>query len=308
MATNPLLEPGDTEAPTLTPETESAPAPTEAQPVADGPPATEGSAPPSATQEGAGGPEASTSDDVETKYNNVRSALREERAEKQAVQQELGALRERMQQFDAMRNELDEYRKSKQVESEQAEFDRDPAGYLKQQVDQLTEQQQRAHQQSLEASQRAQQEQQFVSQVADTVNNYRAQNSDYDNAFEYVHKQRMTEYEVMGVPPQEREALFRQDSMQFAAQAMQAGRNPGELLYEMAKSRGYQQQAAPQAPQQSQQQSAEATIDRLEAGQRAAQSLSDGGQSEESLLKRVEDMSDAEFDKFWSEKIQPSHH
>lgn len=110
----------------------------------------------------------------------------------------------------------------------------------------------------------------------------------------------MQEYELYGIPAEQREQMFNQESIQFAQMALQNQRNAAEMVYQLAKTWGYSAQLAPPT-------SAEQRVVQLQNGQKAAGTLSTGtAPPRESMLARVEEMSDEEFDKFWDAEIKPS--
>lgn len=273
-----LLEPGDEAAPSLPqPDPEVIP-----ETKVEAEPKTESKAEPKIEK-----------DDPETKYNNLKVALREERQEKAAFKKQLEDLTEKSRQFDAIRQELEEHRRRKQEEEEKRRFEENPAEYLKTQVEALTEKQQRLLDESTRANQQQIEHAQFMQAVQSQAAAFSKETPDYGDAFTFIHDRRVKEYEVLGVPPEEWEARFNQESVQFAALAMQQGKNPAEMVYKMAGAWGYTK-AQPKQP-------AETEIERLQAGQTAAQTLSRGGAGEESVLKKIEDMSDDEFEKYWSQ-------
>lgn len=124
---------------------------------------------------------------------------------------------------------------------------------------------------------------------------------DYDEAFQYVRKMRDQELEYMGyADPGVRQQIIQNDALQIAAQALQGNRNAAEVVYNIAKARGWAGKAPapttqPVAPAQSPDAKKLATVAK---GQAASQSLGQvsgsapAEMSVESLLK----MSDSEFE------------
>lgn len=275
-----LLEPGDDAAPSLPqPEAEGKPElPVESKPKPEVKPE-----------------EAKTereSDDPETKYNNVRAALKEERQEKAALKRQLDELGERSRQFDSIRHELEEHRRKVKEAEEKARFEENPAEYLKTQVETLNERQQQLLEESTRANQEYIKQAQFMQSVQSQTAAFAKETADYVDAFSFIHDRRLKEYEVLGVPAEEWEGRFNQESIDFAGHAMRQGKNPAEMVYKMAGAWGYTK--SQQKPK------AETEIERLQAGQAAAATLSKGGAGEESVLKRIEEMSDKEFEDYWA--------
>ena len=140
--------------------------------------------------------------------------------------------------------------------------------------------------------------------IRSQTSQYAQQNPDYNERFNFVQNRRMKEFELLGVPQEQWQTQLENESIQLARVAMQQGRNPAELLSELASHWGYQGQTAPQPPNQ---ETNEQNLTRLEQGQKAASTLSSGGQSDDSLLKRIENMSDKEFDDYWNNSIKPTY-
>jgi predicted nucleic acid-binding Zn-ribbon protein len=281
---NALLEPDQNEEPTI-------PTPTEPEPESE--PVREEPQPPTESK-----------NEFEDKYNNVRTALREERQTKSQLQQQLGDVQQRLQGMESLRDELNTYRQSRQQNEQQDKFNDDPANYLKQKVDELDQKQQDLVNQSQQANQEALAFNNEMNAIRSQTSQYAQQNPDYNERFNFVQNRRMKEFELLGVPQESWQAQLENESIQLARVAMQQGRNPAELLSELATHWGYQGQTAPESPNQ---ETNEQNLTRLEQGQKAASTLSSGGQSDDSLLKSVERMSDDEFDKFWDTEVKPTY-
>jgi hypothetical protein len=79
--------------------------------------------------------------------------------------------------------------------------------------------------------------------------------------------------------------------------AMQQGRNPAEVAYQLAETWGFKPKSEEKPDDK---------IVRLQQGQKASQTLSKkSAPAEESLLKKIEEMDDQEFDKFWNTNVKP---
>jgi len=132
----------------------------------------------------------------------------------------------------------------------------------------------------------------------------------------------MLEYGALGMNDQSKEAYFEQEALEFGRKALMSGQDPAELIYNIAKAKGFGGQPGVQAPQQQipqaqapiqpapmrpAPQTAAAQVSRLQQGAAAAGTLNGGQAPSESLLSRVEEMNDEEFDKFWASEVAPSH-
>ncbi len=78
---------------------------------------------------------------------------------------------------------------------------------------------------------------------------YRAKTPDYDAASTYLRQQRDRELEIYGMTdPIKRQETIGQDAINIAAQALATGGNVANVIYEMAKSRGYRKAEPAAAP------------------------------------------------------------
>ena len=281
---NALLEPDQNEAPTIPTPTESEP---ESEPVRE-----------EAQQQ------VELKNEFEDKYNNVRTALRDERQQKSQLQQRLQGMESQLGDVQQLRDELNTYRQSYQQNEQQDKFNDDPANFLKQRVDELDQKHQDLLNQSQQANQEALAFNNEMNAIRSQTSQYAQQNPDYNERFNFVQNRRMKEFELLGVPQEQWQTQLENESIQLARVAMQQGRNPAELLSELASHWGYQGQTAPESPNQ---ETNEQNLTRLEQGQKAASTLSSGGQSDDSLLKRIENMSDKEFDDYWNNSIKPTY-
>jgi hypothetical protein len=282
---NALLEPDQNEAPTI-------PTPTESEPESE--PVREEAQPP-----------VEPKNEFEDKYNNVRTALRDERQQKAQLQQRLQGMESQLGDVQQLRDELNTYRQSHQQNEQQDKFNDDPAGFLKQRVDELDQKHQDLLNQSQQANQEALAFNNEMNAIRSQTSQYAQQNPDYNERFNFVQNRRMKEFELLGVPQEQWQAQLENESIQLARVAMQQGRNPAELLSELATHWGYQPQQTQQPTVQTE--TNEQNLQRLEQGQKAASTLSSGGQSDDSLLKRIENMSDKEFDDYWNKSIKPTY-
>lgn len=67
----------------------------------------------------------------------------------------------------------------------------------------------------------------------------RAAVPDYDAAVHHLKQSRFTELTRQGIEPRQAEHILGQEALQLAQNALQAGRNPAQVAYEMAMARGY---------------------------------------------------------------------
>ena len=175
-----LLEPDQSEAPTIpvpTDEPEATP-----QPVAE-------------AQE----PEQKEDKDYRTQYENVRKALREERQSKADIQKHKGGMEERLRAYETLKGHLEEYRNSTKVSEDQTKYDNDPAGYLKDRVDGLAKQQEDFINGTHQANQELESQRQEIEFIRSQAQEYARQNPDYESAFKFTQDQRRSELNAMGI-------------------------------------------------------------------------------------------------------------
>jgi dihydroorotate dehydrogenase len=97
--------------------------------------------------------------------------------------------------------------------------------------------------------------------------------------------------------------LLQEDEMAIALNAYNQGVNPAEVIYSIAKERGYNPAAQ---TSQNNGQSAEQKILQTQKGMQASKSLSNtGGKTSTPLsLEALAEMDDESFDKYWSKVMQ----
>lgn len=276
-----------------------------------------------AEAEGAGEPEGKGQEEGEEDVEkNHLAALQEERARRKELQDKLdnmqrstsetlGQLRE---QFNTIREELRQARETAQEpqpdpEAEARKFEEDPVGYLREQnerlqsrLDEVQNQTQEQVQQTEQEKKQAEEFQQFQAQVNSQVNQFREQAPDYDQALQHLVDARTNELKAFGIedPATVNQAL-QQEAIGIAQHAIQHGRNPGEVVYELAKLRGYQPGQAPADGGTG----VEDKLNNLERGQQATNPMSGAeGGSKNLTASDLEKMSDDEFDKLWAEMEQ----
>lgn len=129
--------------------------------------------------------------------------------------------------------------------------------------------------------------------------------SDYQEAAAYVRQARDQELDYMGYKdPAVRNQIIQQDALQIAAQALQGNLNAAEVVYNIAKARGYQAKAPVSAASVAPAKSPDAIkIATVAKGQAATQSLGQvNGESVPDLSPdAILKMTDAEFTKWASD-------
>jgi len=247
-------------------------------------------------------------------------ALSEARHINSELRDALLATQSKLAQVESLREELREWKASQNKQSdaeraaaEQEAYDNDPVGFMKSKTDameaelrklrdegKLTEEQQ---QQALEQQR---QMAALTMQIATQVNEFKQTTPDYEDAFNFLFEARLKEYAALGITnPAQVNQTFSQESYALAQAAMANKRNPGEAVYALAQARGYVKKdttaATDEATQSGKNDTLTQQLDKLENGQKAAQTLSGGGARNkgEVTLSDIEQMSEAEEDAFF---------
>ena len=226
------------------------------------------------------------------------SALHEERMLRKEATQELRQVREKVESLQSLRDELTELRNSKKVEEDQASYEEDPIGHLREQQEQM-QAKMTAHETNAQQQQAQLQEvQQLQSTINTQVNEFVKDNPDYDQALSFMTERRMQDLTSLGITdPVQQQQIINTEAWNIAQTALQNNKNPAEVVYSMANSWGYQK-AAGQAGKTE----LEQKVDTINKGQQEAQTLSDAGGAPDSTglsLADIESMSDEDFDKLW---------
>lgn len=215
-------------------------------------------------------------------------ALHEARAE-------IAELRGQNKKYEGMYEEVQAWRKSQQQGQDTDKFNADPLGSIRDDIQSLKTSQEQRDQQAQEQTQATENENQLLSQVQSYVTEFTKNNTDYQDALTHVLDSRAQELRMMGTPEAQIQQALQQESMGLAQNAIATGGNPAEVVYNLAKLRGYTPSAKP------------AALDQIEKGQQASTTLPSGANEGPSLLD-VEQMSDEEFDEYWKKEIEPNRH
>lgn len=239
-------------------------------------------------------------------------AFHEERERRKAAEQQLAEMRRERQILEERTNIILQRLNQPPAPPEQPQplpaLNDDPLGHL---VGTIDRQQREIAQLSQVAQQTTAQQQQaqLIAQVqmhaAAAEQQFRQAAPDYDAAAQHLLAQRDSELEDAGFgDPVQRQALLQQEALGIAVRAIQQGRNPAEMIYELAKLRGYQKAEAQPAAQQ--QPSAAERLQQINAGQQQSRSVGAmRGSAPPSLTsQRVLEMSDKQFAEFLAKADQ----
>jgi len=232
-------------------------------------------------------------------------ALHEERTLRRETQEELKQVREQVEGLQSLREELTAFRNEKKVETDQASYDDDPIGHLREQQEQMQTQMTERDEQSQQQQAQLQEVQQLQNTINVQVNEFVKDNPDYEHALNYVSQRRAQDLSALGITdPVQQQQIINTEAWNIAQTALQNNKNPAEVVYTMANSWGYK--AAGQAENKTaagaEKTELQKQVETIQKGQAESQTLSDAGgtpDSAELSLADIETMSDVDFDKLW---------
>jgi len=220
------------------------------------------------------------------------AALNESRAQLRQTQAELAQMRAQMADFAKLKEEIDGFRSKQQQAQVEQEFNADPLGVIQKQLRELD-------QKVAQKQEPVQQDQHVFQSIATQVQEFKKTAPDYDDALQHVLESRKQELMAMGANEYEASQRVGVEAQELATNALRAGQNPGQIVYNLAKLRGY---AAKQAA---------AKLETVAKGQNASQSLSgaSGGAEKVDLsMREIDSMSDKEFDAWWAKNMSSKAH
>jgi hypothetical protein len=137
-------------------------------------------------------------------------------------------------------------------------------------------------------------EQQLTHAAIAAEQQFKAAAPDYDSAIEHLVNARGRELAALGYQGNQILEIMKGERSAVLQQSLQTGRNPAQVLYELAKVRGFAPKAAPPKGEQK--------MDALEAGSKAASGIDNvaGRQTKSISLQSLIEMDDDEFYKLSS--------
>lgn len=132
---------------------------------------------------------------------------------------------------------------------------------------------------------------------------YRQEKPDYDAAIEHVVKARAQELALYGLTPPQIQHAISEEATDIVRSAVAQGRDPAELGYQIAVSRGYRAAAPDETNKDMTGVSpAQRTLDAIEEARKQGKSLGGGGGSKPASLnaEAVKAMTDDEFEAIYS--------
>lgn len=225
-----------------------------------------------------------------------QGALHAERERRKSVETELKAAKEQLEALAKMREQIASRRPEPLPEAD------DPAAmeHLRARLAQTEETVTRYGQDRDMQATQAREVAELGNVIANAEAAYRQQQPDYDEAINHVVNARAKELSLYGLPPAQIQQEIVDEALDIVRSAVAQGRDPAELGYQIALSRGYRPaQAGEAAPAQS---GAAATLEAIAKAQGASKSLGSGGGSTPQQLNdaALAAMSDDEFSALYS--------
>lgn len=168
----------------------------------------------------------------------------------------------------------------------------DPFGHMQHQVNNMTKML-RDLQANLgkqtEQSQQSAQLNAFVERIRTMRDDFTKTTPDFADAYAHVRAMRAADLRDAGVPESQLPSAMLQDEIALSQAAINGGRNPAAVLYDMAKRHGYTPKAAPAAPAN--------RIAQLQAGAAAAKTVPRAGADLGLSPDNLKEASEADLDK-----------
>lgn len=169
--------------------------------------------------------------------------------------------------------------------AEKPEFDTDPAGYLKARVDDLDKE----TAQTKREREQQNVERQITSRIQGAEQSFMKEHPDYRDAVIHYVNVMSKNMEVLGVIPEnQRTEAIRQEILRLGAMAVQRGKDPAELVYEIARTTGFTGKTKV---------ANEEKLETIERGQEASSTLGSGSRADAGklTLDSLAKMDDDEF-------------
>lgn len=168
----------------------------------------------------------------------------------------------------------------------------DPLGSMMHQLAQVTKAvdtlQQNLTQQTQQAAQSAEFTQ-FATNLQNVRNEFTKATPDFPDAYKHLRTARADDYRDVGVPEDQIARALLQDEIAVAQNAIAQGKNPAQVIYNMAKRYGYAAKAAPATPADK--------IAALNAGADAGAALPRAGAESALTLAGLKDAGDSDLNK-----------
>lgn len=242
------------------------------------------------------------------KKGDLGIALKAEREKTREVNSKLDAVNERLKQFENIFGQIMGPQKEGEPE---LKYEDDPIEYLRANQEKLAQaqaQQATERQQQQQQVQQQQAQQGLVNQYHQSASAYKETNPEFGEAYTFLMEGRMEEHQAAGYSREEASYLLHEDEMAIVAKAMNEGANPAERIHQLAKVRGFAQQAP---VQKTPAQNTTKKLDTIERGMKKNMSIgsaqvgdSPNGVTLEQFANKAANMSDADFNASWDKLVK----
>lgn len=247
----------------------------------------------------------------ERHQQSYKVALKEERQLRQQMQQELQEQREAAKKMSEAFSKLVEAADPSKQQPPIPSFEEDPIGHLNAKLEmanQRIEGLSKTEQQIIRDRTEQQESQQFMSRYQAKAAEFARLQPDFVPAYQHLVKELHQDYMAQGLTETEANQRLLRDELALADQQMKSNRNPAEVMYELAKRRGYVPANAQRADQPKDDLRKKVdNLERMERGIKASRSINSKGVSPNSrlTLEEIADLNDDDFDKVdWNQVLQ----
>lgn len=153
--------------------------------------------------------------------------------------------------------------------------------------------------------------QQFQAQVGELRDQFVKTHADFNDAYNHVRTARIADLKAFGMSQADIQKQLFQEEVQLAQNAIRSGKNPAEVVYDMAKRHGYTPKTTPAPATPT---TPDAKLTAVQQAQSAARPLPSTPQLEEITLEGLKGASDADLnklvadDKLWSKITGADQH
>lgn len=228
-------------------------------------------------------------EEIEKRWRQTQASRNAERTKRQAAEQRASELETRLADLES--------KVTPQQAAERPDPTEDPIGYMEWLSARLDAEEQvkaQEQQQTQAQQQRAEAVKQVIGKAQEYETDFRELNPDYDKAADHLYAAKKAEYLDGGYDDAEAHSMVMAEFLTRADRAMKAGKDPAEIVYNLAKRTGYANEGPPKA-----QTDAEAKLRRIAEGQKAASPLANaGGRGGDDLdMDSISQLDGAAFDK-----------
>jgi hypothetical protein len=136
--------------------------------------------------------------------------------------------------------------------------------------------------------------QQFQNQVNALRDEFAKTHADFGDAYNHLRAARTADLKMLGYQPVDIQKTLLQEEVRLSQNAIQQGKNPAEVVYDMAKRHGYAPKAAAPAPAPA---TPDAKLAAIQQGQKGSTQLPSTPQLDDITLDGLKGASDADLNK-----------